>query len=105
MTKIKTSNIPERVRKQWRDFFPKHKEIKSVVLFGSRARGDATERSDIDIAVSAPHLRHHKWANIRYTLREESPTLLNVDVVRWEKAPLRLKRQIQKNGKLLYERK
>ena len=43
-------NIPERVLKDISAFAKKY-SINKVILFGSRARGDNTERSDIDIAV------------------------------------------------------
>jgi len=42
-------NIPERVLKDISAFAKKY-SINKVILFGSRARGDNTERSDIDIA-------------------------------------------------------
>ena len=43
-------NIPERVLRDISVFAKKY-SINKVILFGSRARGDNTERSDIDIAV------------------------------------------------------
>ena len=43
-------NLPDRVlRKLY--FFAQKYSIEKLVLFGSRARGTNTERSDIDIAV------------------------------------------------------
>ena len=44
-------NIPERVLKDISAFAKKY-SINKVILFGSRAKGTARERSDIDIAVS-----------------------------------------------------
>ena len=44
-------NIPKEVLSDIIKFAKKN-NVKRVVLFGSRARGDNTERSDIDIAVS-----------------------------------------------------
>ena len=43
-------NIPERVLKDISAFAKKY-SINKVILFGSRARGDNTERSDIDFIV------------------------------------------------------
>ena len=43
-------NLPERVIKDISKFAKKY-SIEKVILFGSRARGTNTERSDIDIAV------------------------------------------------------
>lgn len=47
-----------------------------VVLFGSRARGDFVEKSDIDLAVSGTQLHSFKFA-----LEENCPTLLSFDFV------------------------
>lgn len=44
-------NIPERVEKEIIQL-AKQYDIQKVILFGSRARGDNWERSDIDLAVS-----------------------------------------------------
>ena len=44
-------NLPESVVFDIERFAKKNK-IKKVVLFGSRARGNHSERSDIDLAVS-----------------------------------------------------
>ena len=45
------NGIPKRVTKDVSLFAVKH-GIRKVILFGSRARGNHTERSDVDIAVS-----------------------------------------------------
>lgn len=49
-----------------------------LVLFGSRARGDHRERSDIDLAVWG--LRGMAFGRLRLAL-EELPTLLSFDLV------------------------
>ena len=43
-------NLPDRVIKEI-TAFAKENSIIKIVLFGSRARGDHTERSDVDLAV------------------------------------------------------
>ena len=50
--------------------------VKKVVLFGSRARGDNWERSDIDLAASGGDM-------VRFTLDVDDciPTLLMFDVI------------------------
>ncbi len=50
--------------------------VKKVILFGSRAKGTARERSDIDIAVSGV-----KNYNLLLEEIELLPTLYTVDVV------------------------
>lgn len=74
--------------------------VERVILFGSRARGDCRERSDIDLAVQG-------GSTAEFTLRvdEEVQTLLMFDVVDLGK-PVQpeLLAEIQKDGVLLYEK-
>lgn len=78
-------------------------EVERVILFGSRARGDAEERSDIDLAIAAPHATQRQWLDLVFLL-EEAETLLMIDVVRLEEAPDALKERILSEGIVLYER-
>ena len=67
-----------------------------IVLFGSRARGDHRERSDIDIAVFG--LANEKRAAFSEAV-EELPTLLDFDVVFvTEKTDAALLHNIEKDG-------
>ena len=50
--------------------------IRKVLLFGSRARGDFKDRSDIDLAVTGGDVIAFSFA-----VDEETPTLLMFDVV------------------------
>ena len=51
-------------------------DAKRLILFGSRARGDNWEKSDIDIAVDCPDFR-----SFNLDVQEKVPTLLKLDVV------------------------
>ena len=68
-------NIPERVEKEIIQL-AKQYDIQKVILFGSRARGDNWERSDIDLAVSGGDI-----PRFALDLDEEVWTLLLFDVV------------------------
>lgn len=73
-----------------------------IVLFGSRARGDNRERSDIDIAVFglSDVLRADFLEDI-----DQLPTLLEFDVVQIkEDTNLQLLTNIEKDGVTLYDR-
>lgn len=73
--------------------------VKKVVLFGSRARGDNWERSDIDLAV-------HGGDIVRFTLDVDDciPTLLMFDVVNLDGAvQTELLEAIRQDGVVLYE--
>ena len=61
-------------------------EVERVVLFGSRARGDAAPRSDIDLAIACPRADAKIWSDI-VEAAEEAPTLLQIDLVRMDTAP------------------
>jgi predicted nucleotidyltransferase len=93
-------NSPEHCVAQRLEAFP---EVERVVLFGSRARGDARPRADIDLAVACPTADARRWSDI-VEAAEEAPTLLQIDLVRIETAPADLLAQIQREGRVLYER-
>lgn len=73
--------------------------IKKVILFGSRARGTNTERSDIDLAVSGGDI-----LNFYFDVEEETWTLLMFDVINLDKKISdELQAEIERDGVVLYE--
>jgi len=99
----RASYLPFRLHEQLVRLLSQQPGIKQVILFGSRARGDAEDRSDIDLSIEAPDIHERQWLEIVFLL-EKIDTLLPIDVVRWEDAPDTLKRKIQTEGMVLYER-
>lgn len=77
----------------------KQNNVKQVILFGSRARGDYKERSDIDIAFSGGNS-----SCFILSVDEETSTLLEFDVIDLDK-PVReeLLQSIEEEGILIYE--
>ncbi|MEF9960697.1 MAG: nucleotidyltransferase domain-containing protein [Niameybacter sp.] len=76
-------------------------EIEKVVLFGSRARGDNTERSDIDLAIWS----EKSMSEFAYALEEEVPTLLEFDLSYMnEVEDAFFREQVTKEGIVLYEK-
>lgn len=73
---------------------------KKVILFGSRARGDYRERSDIDLGVSGGDTN-----NFALAVDEETSTLLMYDIVDLS-LPVQeeLKDRIYQEGILIYEK-
>ena len=71
-----------------------------VVLFGSRARGDNRERSDIDLAIFGGDT-----AEFLLSADEEIQTLLMFDIVDLGK-PVQpaLRAEIERDGVILYEK-
>jgi uncharacterized protein len=39
-------------------------DVRAAYLFGSRARGDYTPQSDVDIAIDAPTMSHERFAQL-----------------------------------------
>ena len=92
-------NIPERVLKDISAFAKKY-SINKVILFGSRARGDNTERSDIDIAVYGGDFDSFYW-----DVKEKIHSLLMFDIVQADVAISdELKQEIEKDGVTIYEK-
>ena len=77
----------------------KENDIKKVILFGSRARGTNSERSDIDLAISGGNA-----LDFYYDVEEKAHTLLMFDVVDLDKGISEaLQAEINKDGVILYE--
>ncbi|MGH6877334.1 MAG: nucleotidyltransferase domain-containing protein, partial [Rhizomicrobium sp.] len=58
-------------------------EVERIVLFGSRARGDARPRADIDLAIACPGADAKRWSDI-VEAADAAPTLLQIDLIRME---------------------
>ena len=72
-------------------------------LFGSRARGDHRPRSDVDLAIEAPHADRRTWIAL-CDAADEAETLLRIDLVRLDEAPPELADCVRGEGVVLYER-
>lgn len=74
--------------------------IGKVILFGSRARGDNKEKSDIDLAVTGGNV-----TGFRLAVDDEVRTLLMFDVVNLDEPVKKLLLQsIEREGVILYEK-
>ncbi len=99
-----TERVDRVVLPALRDAIAAFPEVERILLFGSRAKGDAEPRSDIDIAVSCPAADTRTWLDI-CRLAEEAETLLKVDFVRLEEASPEFRERIESEGRVLYERR
>lgn len=92
-------NLPENVKSGIVEMAEKY-GIQKVILFGSRARGDNRERSDIDLAVSGGSVSEFALA-----IEDTLDTLLMFDVVNLdENINLRLSEEIERDGIVIYEK-
>ena len=75
-------------------------QIKRIILFGSRARGDFRRTSDIDLAVSGGD-----FARVVLDVEEETSTLLKYDFVDLDRnIQEELLKSIEKEGVVIYEK-
>ena len=92
-------NLPVRVLRELSSFARKYSVMK-IVLFGSRARGTNTERSDIDIAVYGGEFDQFYWE-----VKENIHSLLMFDIIQADAAISdELKQEIEKDGVTIYEK-
>lgn len=92
-------DLPERIIKDITAFALKY-DIQKVVLFGSRARGTHTKRSDIDIAVSGGDFDPFYW-----DIKEKVHSLLSFDIVDIDSGiSADLKKEIERDGVTIYEK-
>lgn len=90
------------VLEQLKDIAKRVSTINKIILFGSRAVGDHSDRSDIDLAFVAPNMTSEEWTKIYFTIEDELDTLLRLDLVKYEDASEDLKREIKQHGKVIY---
>ena len=93
-------NLPPQVHRGIMDLAKKY-GLKKVILFGSRARGDNWERSDVDLAISGGN---RTMFSLDVDEIEIVPTLLMFDVVDMDSGCNReLLEEIRRDGIVLYE--
>nr|WP_288556361.1 nucleotidyltransferase domain-containing protein [uncultured Mediterraneibacter sp.] len=92
-------NLPDRILRELSSFAQKY-SVTKIILFGSRARGSNTERSDIDIAVYGGDFDHFYW-----DVKEKTHSLLMFDIVQADTTISdELKQEIEKDGVTIYEK-
>lgn len=81
-------------------YFQSNEDIRSVILFGSRAKGLETSRSDIDLCID--YIGKHKGTVIFEI--EDRVGIYDVDVVFQETLGEELSAQIIRDGKQIYQK-
>lgn len=80
--------------------FARSAGVEKIVLFGSRARGNNTERSDVDLAVYGGDFDSFFW-----NIKENVHSLLMFDLVDADDGISRdLEEEIERDGIVLYEK-
>lgn len=89
-------NLSDRILRELSGFAQKY-SVNKIILFGSRARGTNTERSDIDIAVYGGDFDGFYW-----DVKEKVHSLLMFDIVQADAAiSNELKQEIEKDGEIM----
>lgn len=96
--------IDQRLEKQLYAMGLRDRKIKKIILFGSRAIGDNTAKSDIDLVFVAPEMTTKEWAGLTFYLEVELDTLLFLDLNKFENAADQLKNEIIDTGETIYSR-
>ena len=97
-----TKTFPLSVRAAIAPIFMNEK-IKQVILFGSRAFGDHDERSDFDLAISAPDIDRRGLVEI-WEKVDLSDTLYKVSISLLEAMPVSLRDRVISTGVIIHER-
>ena len=92
-------HLPERVIRENGTFAKAH-SVEKIIIFGSRARGNNTERSDIDIAVYGGDFDAFYW-----DIKEKINSLLMFDIVEMNASVSEeLIAEIKRDGVVIYEK-
>ena len=80
--------------------------ITEVILFGSRAKGNFRNGSDVDMAIKGENITHNTVTRLSYLLNEEKPLPYYFDIVHYEIIDEPgLTEHIDRAGIVLYESK
>ena len=98
----------EHIKETVQDYF-KDKPVKKVFLFGSYAKGNATENSDVDLLVDMDRTKKTGWAFYTWSEDLQEKFQNNVDVIANAEKPehtsnWRFIERINKDKFLLYEK-
>jgi predicted nucleotidyltransferase len=100
---MKSTGISESVLSTIKTVFLNYPEVEKAVLFGSRAKGNFYEGSDIDIAVFGEKLNFEKVLDISIEL-DKIDLLQTIDLVHFEKIKeAELKKHIERVGIKIYD--
>lgn len=102
VNKQSRSDLPVTIRRLL-DYAKNLLDPEKIILFGSRARGDARETSDFDLAFVIATEREKDWPRFVCHVQEEPFTLHKLDLVNWSEASESLREKILQEGITLYE--
>lgn len=82
----------------------KFPQVEQAILYGSRARGDFHEGSDIDIAIDSPKMTSSEFAKI-WNAIDDLPIIYTLDIIHLQSTTNpSLLSAINRDGKIIYAR-
>lgn len=81
----------------------KFKKVRKVFLFGSRAQGNHSPKSDFDLAFDLFPVDGRAWGDLTSDIREAFPFLNQLDLVRLDQVSQDFREKIMLEGVLVYE--
>ena len=76
-------------------------DVKKIILYGSRARGDFNEHSDYDLAFDISDDKEN-WSRFFLEVPDNLETFLGIDLLRLDEIGEPLRSNIQRDGKVIY---
>jgi len=82
----------------------KNQYVERIILFGSRARNDFEEFSDIDLAIDCPKMSRYEWLKFKEFVTYDLNIFIRISLVPYHRNPQELKERILKTGITIYEK-
>lgn len=83
-----------------------HEEVEVAIIFGSRAKGDFKNGSDVDIALKGASINHRLINHVSHLLNEETLMPYKFDVLQYQTINNKnLVAHIDRAGKVFYKKK
>ena len=94
--------LSKRNTERLQQVFVTYPEVQEVWLYGSRAKGNATEGSDIDLSLKGSQLTHRHQLQISEAI-ENLLLPYRVDLSIYDSLPILLKEHIQRVGHFFFQ--
>ena len=93
--------LSDKTLEKLRSILSKYREIEKAILYGSRAKGNFSPGSDIDICIVAPKMTFSKYLEVLSDV-DELDIPEKVDLTKYELLDESIKEHIRRVGKEIY---
>jgi len=100
-TKREIFGLSDKTLEKLKSVFSKYAEIEKAILYGSRAKGNFSPGSDIDICIVAPEMSFSKYLEVLSDV-DELDIPEKVDLTKYELLDESIKEHIRRVGKEIY---